>query len=258
MRSVDSSDARPGLLRNLIVLAALAAILIVLTNLSPIVAEWHYVVPATAGEVVYVETFDTTPADWELYSGRLSAQAVNGALRVAVDEVNSLPYSTAAPYFGDFDLRVLGRATAGPLDNGFGVVFRVQNPQNYYGFFISSDGYYQVWREVDGTEKLLSDWIPSPLVNQGLGAANEIRVVAQGDRFRFYVNGEQVMLCVPDDPAATSTYADSCIDGQMQPELVDGSISEGRLGVIARTFDEPGVEVDFDNVLVFGPALDNE
>jgi hypothetical protein len=242
------------LLRKLIVLAALAAVLLVLNRLSPIVADWHYIVPATPGEVLYVATFDESPADWELYNGRLSAQAVDGVLRVVVEVEDSLPYSTAAPYFSDFDLRVKSTATTGPLNNGYGVVFRVQDPDNYYVFFISSDGWYQVRREVDGEEKLLSDWVPSPLVNQGLDASNDIRVVAQGDTFQFYINGELVELCIPNDPAAISTYADSCIEGQMLPELVDDSIAEGQLGVIALTFDEPGVEVDFDNVLVFGPA----
>lgn len=241
------------MLRNLIILAAPAAILIILNRLSPMIAEWHYVVPATPGEVLYAATFDDV-ADWELYGGRLSAQVADGALRVVVDEVDSLPYSAAAPYFSDFDLRVQSQAVAGPLDNGYGVIFREQGPDNYYLFLISSDGYYQARREVDGMEKTLSEWIPSPLVNQGLGAINEIRVVARGDTFQFYINGELVELCIPNDPDGVSTYADSCIDGQMLPELVDDSIAEGRLGVIAVAFDEPGVEVDFDNVLVFGPA----
>jgi hypothetical protein len=241
-------------LRNLIVLAALGAILIVLNRLSPIVAEWHYVVPSTPGEVLYAATFDDAAADWELYSGRLSAQVADGALRVTVGEPDSLPFSTAAPYFSDFDLRVKTAAVAGPLDNGYGVIFRAQDSDNYFLFLISSDGYYQVRREVNGAEKILSEWIPSELIHQGLNTANEIRVVAQGDTFQFYVNGTQVELCIPNDPDAVSTYVDSCVDGQMLPQLVDNSIAEGQIGVIALTFDEPGVEVDFDNVLVFGPA----
>ena len=241
-------------MRNLIVLAALGAILIVLNRLAPMVAEWHYVVPATPGEVLYAATFDDVSSDWELYTGRLSAQVAEGSLRVTVDEVNSLPFSTAGPYFSDFDLRVKTTAVTGPLDNGYGVIFRAQDADNYFLFLISSDGYYQVRREVNGADKILSEWIPSELVNQGLDTANEIRVVAQGDTFQFYINGELVELCIPNDPNAISTYADSCIDGQMLPELVDDSVAEGRLGVIAVTFSEPGVEVDFDNVLVFGPV----
>jgi hypothetical protein len=244
------------LVRKLIVLAALAAIWIVLNRLAPMVAEWHYVVPATPGEVLYAATFDDASTDWELYEGRLSAQVADGALRVTVDEVNKSPYSASAPYFSDFDLRVQSKAVAGPLDNGYGVVFRVQDTKNYYLFLISSDGYYRVLRRVNDEEKLLSEWIPSPLVNQGLDAVNELRVVAQGDTFHFYINGEPVELCIPNDPEAISTYTDSCIDGQMLPELVDSSIADGQLGVVAHVpqFGEPGVEVDFDNVLVFGPA----
>ena len=241
-------------MRNLLILAVLAAILIVVNALSGIAAEWHYVVPATAGAVLYAETFDAAPADWELYEGRLAAQAEDGALHIMVDVPQRSPYSTANPHFADFDQRVQAKAVSGPLNNGFGVIFREQDPENYYLFLISSDGWYQVKRSVDGDQVEVSTWIESPLVNQGLDAENSLRVVAQGDTFRFYINDEPVELCIPDDPSGISTYVNGCIGGQMYGELVDSAIPSGQIGVVALALDEPGVEVAFDNVLVFGPA----
>ena len=106
--------------------------------------------------------------------------------------------------------------------------------------------------------KKLSDWIPSPLVNQGLNVDNQLRVVAQGDQFRFFINDEQVALCIPNNPEGESTYFDGCVDGEMHDTLTDDSIGSGQLGVMAITLDEPNVEVVFDNVLVYGPEVIGE
>jgi hypothetical protein len=35
--------------------------------------------------------------------------------------------------------------------------------------------------------------------------------------------------------------------------LVDSTIPEGQIGVVIQTLDEPGVVVNFDNVMVVGP-----
>ncbi len=43
---------------------------------------------------------------------------------VSIGEAGSGAYSVASPYFGDFDLRVAAQAVEGPIDNGYGVVFR--------------------------------------------------------------------------------------------------------------------------------------
>jgi hypothetical protein len=237
-------------------LAGLTAAALALYGLNRLVADWHYVVPAEPGEVLYVATFDAFLDDWDLYEGRLSAQVEDSALIIDVGAVNSRPFSAAASHFGDFDLYVQSQAVAGPVNNGFGVVFRLRDPRNYYLFLVSSDGYYRVVREVDGVQRELSTWIPSPVVNQGIGAVNHLRVTAAGDQFRFYVNGEPVALCIPDNPTSYSTYNDltgECLEGRMVMTLVDDSIASGRLGVIVTTLTEPDVRVAFDNLVVYGP-----
>jgi hypothetical protein len=150
----------------------------------------------------------------------------------------------------------LARPVAGPDDhnNGYGVIFRAQDAANYYLFLISSDGYYQVVRSVDGSQTELSTWIESPLINPGVDVENWLRVIAVGDEFQFFINGGPVALCIPDDPDAFSTFVgDTCRDGQMLTTLVDDALPNGQLGVIARTFDNVGVAVEFDNFLVYGP-----
>lgn len=245
-------------MRRLLILIVLVAVLVGFIFLNRALANWHYVMPSEPDGLLYLATFDAFNDDWQQYAGRLSSQVVDGVLRLSVGEPVAGPYSVASPHFSDFDVRVQARTVAGPEDNGFGIVYREQDPNNFYYFLISSDGYYYVSRFLDGDEHVLSTWIQSPHVNTGIGAENSLRVIGQGDRFRFYVNDQLLSLCIPDDPSAVSTYnflTEVCVDGAMLDTLVDSNLTTGRVGMVAKTIQgsESGVVVDFDNVLVFGP-----
>lgn len=238
----------------------LLVILLGVYGLNWLTAHWHYILPGEAGQVVYLATFDTFQEDWNLAAGRLTSEIVEpGVLRLEVGDSNSLPFAEAFPHFGDFDLRVETRVMDGPLNNGYGVIFRLQNQDNsspdddnFYLFLISSDGYYRVVRSFNREQKDLSTWIPSEAIHQGVDARNWLRVTAKGDHFQFYINDQQVQLCIPDDLNAASTYTTECVKGQMVDMLVDGMIPNGQIGVAAQTFDEAGVIVDFDNLVVYG------
>lgn len=256
-------------MRRLLVLIILVVLFVVLFFFIRSAASWkHAVVTGDAGALLYVASFDGGAADgfnadWEQYAGQLSAQLDAGQLRISVGKPKGRAYSVAAPYYADFDLRVEARAVEGPIDNGYGVVFRLQDKANsnfednsYYVFLISSDGFYQVSRVVDGDEKIISVWNQSPLVNQGLDAVNRLRVIARSDQFSFYINDQPVQLCVPDDPNGESTFdaLGNCM-GTMIDTLTDATIPNGQIGVSAIVTDTggEGVVAAFDNVVVYAP-----
>jgi hypothetical protein len=251
------------LLRRLGFLLILLAALVITFALSRVTSSWHYVLPVEPGQVAYVATFDHLIEDWNQYGGRLEAQVADGVLRLNVGDIDSGPFSTTRQHFADFDLRVQATPIEGPLNNGYGVIFRLQDSDNtspsddsYYLFLISSDGYYEVKRVMGRDEKLLSAWIESPLVHQGIGATNWLRVVARGDQFQFFINDQPVQVCVPNNLAGESTYfMGECVDGAMQDTLTDSSIASGQLGVVALSLDEAGVAVEFDNFVVYGPEI---
>ena len=227
-------------------------------------AHLHYIVPVEAGKVAYIATFDDFKSDWTLADGRLKTQILDtGVLRIEVGEADKLPFSQAKPYFADFDVRVQTTAVDGPEGNGYGLIFRLQNKDNsspsdddFYMFEISSDGYYRVLRSFKDTQKELSTWVPSPVINQHIGATNFIRIVAKGDQFQFFVNNQLMQLCIPDDPNGVSTFpaTGQCVGGKMLDTLVDSSIPNGQIGVVAQSLDEAGVVIDFDNLVVYGPS----
>lgn len=240
-------------MRTLLTIIVLALLLAGLIAVNGQAANWHYVVNGQPGELLYAAAFDGFQDEWEQYAEERIAEFGDGALRLTNNTVNNGSYSVTRPRFADFDLTVDARPTAGPLDNGYGVVFRLQDRTHYYTFMVSSDGFYQVQRVVGDDVTELSTWIESPFVNAGIDVVNRLRVVARGDQFEFYINGERVQVCIPNNPAAQSTYfMETCIDGQMLDTLTDATISAGQLGVVVQTFAEPGVSVEFDNVVVLG------
>lgn len=205
------------------------------------------------GQLLYVTTFDAYNEDWQQFEGRLSAKVVGGGanpvIQITIDDVQEGAFTLLDQVFGDFDLIVEATQVAGPDNNGFGVIFRHQDNRNFYLFMISGDGYYQVVRRLDGVDEVLSDWAPTLLIRQGQ-ATNAIRVIARGSRFAFLINDEQVPLCptlwnpvVPGD----------CLEAQTTMHLVDSSFAQGRIGLGARSFDQSGVVVAFDNMIICGP-----
>ncbi len=247
-------------MRRWLMLLALIIILALLVVLNRSAHNWIFTVPAAPGALIYVAAFEDYLDEWEPARGRLSAEAVDGVMRVAVDTEDSSVFSPSLMYFSDFDLSVEATAVSGPVANGAGIVFRLRDPSNYYAFIVGSDGWYQVQRYANGTLRLLSTWIESPAVRVGIGETNVLRVMATGNRFQFYINGQRVLLCIPDDPNAQSTLeGETCKDGQMLDTLIDDSFSSGYLGLVGTSgFYEGGVVIEFDNLIVYGPEQDED
>jgi hypothetical protein len=240
--------------------------LVFLFWLRGVMSGWHYVLTGDPGSLLYATTFDEFTEDWAQYDGRLQAQISEGVLRISAATAQSGPFSETYQHFGDFDLSISAKAVEGSLNNAYGVIFRLQDQNNsipaddsYYLFLISSDGYYQVRRVINGDSKEVSTWIPSEVILQGAGEdapVNRLRVIAQGERFQFLVNDTLLSLCIPNQPEAHSTYNDltgECHDGQMLTTFTDASIANGQIGVVVQTLSEPNVTVEFDNLVVWMP-----
>lgn len=239
-------------------------------------SDQRVIITGEAGAVLYAASFDAGSLfndEWEQYQGRQSAVIAEDVMRISVGLPQDGNYSLTRYTFRDFDLQVTARAVEGPLDNGYGVIFRLFDRDNYFLFMVSSDGYYAVQRVLNGARREISTWIPTfadvpeldgLTVNQGLNAENELRVVARGDTFEFYINGVRAALCLANDPAAQSTYyeffdtpEERCTGGSIVYSLTDASIPHGQLGVAAQSFDLPdgerAVTVEFLHMVVFNP-----
>lgn len=167
---------------------------------------------------------------WKLESDTAARVTVqDGVLRIVVAVPNQLAWAVAGKDLGDFHLTVEAAQVAGPDDNEYGVLVRMQDRRNFYAFSVSGDGYFLVSRFVDGVRQPLgADWSPSDAVRPGANT-NVLEVIVQDTRLTFIVNGRQLA------------------------QVEDDRFSHGDIGLYAGSFYEEGVEVAFDNLRVTAP-----
>ena len=93
------------------------------------------------------------------------------------------------PIVQDFVLEVDATLVDGPDANVYGVVFRKET-EAFYSFELAGNGRFR-FRRSEAKFITLIDWTPHPAILTGK-RTNAIRIVAQGDRFTFYVNNTLV------------------------------------------------------------------
>jgi len=186
---------------------------------------------AGAGDgLPWADDFSNPASGWQAESDSSAEVGYSdGGMRILVKVANSLAWASAGRALSDLYLTVEATQIAGPDDNEYGVMVRMQDPQHFYRFSISGDGYYLV-SKYDGQEwkPLGTDWTPSDAIHPG-AATNLLGVVCQGAQLTFLVNGVQLA------------------------QVEDKSYTRGDIGLYAGSFFEPDVEVQFDNLRVEKP-----
>ena len=166
--------------------------------------------------------------DWGQWTQTSSRQAAievkDNQLHITLKQPDTLAWSAAGLVLKDFTLEVDATPLEGPDDNGYGLIARRVDDENFYSFLISGDGYFIVQKRAKGQwSKLSGDWQASPAIHTGR-RANRLRVTCQGKTLTFVVNDTQLA------------------------QITDNAFAQGDIGVIASTFAEPGARIAFDNV----------
>jgi hypothetical protein len=127
-------------------------------------------------------------------------------------------------------MEVDAMTAGGPLENRMGLICRMQDDANFYYFIISADGYYSIGKVKGGTWSLLgaAAMQQNPAIHTGL-QLNHLRADCIGSLLIFYVNG------------------------QLVGSARDTDFITGDVGLLAGSFDHPGVDVSFDNFTVLKP-----
>jgi hypothetical protein len=186
---------------------------------------------ATSADVLLQESF--APASigpWLLEGDDWGRTAViNEELIISINAPNTLQYAMLAePTFSDFQLEVDAKQIAGSPESSFGLLARMQESGEFYRFSITGSGLYMVERRAanGAWTQYLPDWTDSAAINQGLSAANRLKLVADGAKFSFYVNDT------------------------LLHQLDDALFLDGNIALDAGTFGQAGLQVSFDNLVV--------
>jgi hypothetical protein len=78
---------------------------------------------------------------------------------------------------------------SGPLDFGYGVVFRSDTQHSEYGFLISSDGHWTSYKLVNNQLTHIINWTASAQIHKNKGDHNLLTVYFKGTHMNFFING---------------------------------------------------------------------
>lgn len=189
-------------------------------------------VAACGRDEAYVETFDA-PGAWRVASDSNVSGAVESGVYDFIVLADQLTFwTTAGESFGDGVYEVEATQIDGPIDNGYGMLFRVDDENNnFYSFQISGDGFVWIGRYHQGglgeAVPIVGDWwIESSAVQTGLGQTNRLKVIAEGQNMIYFINDVEV------------------------GRVSDPTFSRGDIGLMVRTLGLGGVHVQFDNFTV--------
>jgi len=172
------------------------------------------------------DDFGDPTSGWTEESDSERAQGYrDGKYFISVSATDWLAWDTPGYNFDDFTLQVDVQQTAGDEGNEYGVLFRYVDEDNFYGFDVSSDGTFALFKRENGEWSTLVDWQESAHINP-IGELNHLKVTCLGDRITIYVNDHELV------------------------SVTDGSFAQGDVGLFAGTFDVPEVEAVFDNLWV--------
>jgi len=190
------------------------------------------VLAGCGGADSYTETFDTS-GNWRTGNDADAVGEIHdGVYDLMVEADDVIIWTAAGEDFSDGVYQVEATQVDGPLNNGYGMLFRLDDENDdFYLFKISGDGYAWIGRYRNGgeaeAEPLIGEWwFESPAIQQGLNKTNTLRVKAEGGNMIFFVNGQEV------------------------GRVTDDAFRHGDIGLMVETLGLGGVEVQFDNFTV--------
>ena len=188
--------------------------------------------PANA---LFFDNFTKTDSGWTRFQSDSGiADYTKGYYHILINKPSTLILANAGQSFtGDVSVEVDARKINGSDDNYFGVLCHYQDPDNYYMFLITSDGYSGIAMRKNGQDVLISPglkFLKMDGIKKG-SVTNHIRADCIGEALTLYANEKQVS------------------------QAYDNSLTGGDVGLAARSGKlEGGVEIRFNNFTVSKPV----
>ncbi|MCB2202923.1 hypothetical protein KQH56_02840 [bacterium] len=212
-------------------LALFALCLLVLTSCRPAFLAADQLPWMGEEPVLFRDDYSEDMGIWTTWETQSSFSAYDqGGLRLWAGVPEYQFWSVPGLNFEDVLVNVHARKLTGPDNNLFGLICRYQDADNFYALTLGSDGYYGIYKRVDGEQSLIDQTHMdfSEAIARGQGE-NVVRAVCQAHQLALIVN--DVMLV----------------------QVRDDTFGNGDVGVIAGNFGETGVDIVFDDFIVVKP-----
>ena len=187
-----------------------------------------------SSDVIFSEQFiPGQMGAWQIEGDSVSRTAViDEQLIIEVNAPQTIQFATLTePQFTNFVVEADVRQLRGDVAGSFGILFRMQAPNQFYRFEITGNGNYILERRnADGTwTRYLDDWTSSEAINQGINATNRLKVEAIDRNISVFANG--ILLA----------------------QISDNLYPAGTIAFDAGTFISSELKVAFDIVTVSSP-----
>jgi hypothetical protein len=176
-----------------------------------------------ADSVAMSDDFSDDQSGWSTnQTANYSVGYLAGEYRIWITAAGRLVRVTPGLNLTDSVLEVEAR-NAGSVLGDYGLLFALSDDsQSFYIFLVSSNGKYAIFEHTPGGWETIQTWTASPWLSTGQGL-NRIMSVHHQGQISVYANGAH-LVTLPDD-----------------------TLTGGRVGLVAQSSDEAGVDVRFDN-----------
>lgn len=135
--------------------------------------------------------FENDPEYWSYSADAYEHEVVGDELVITVHASNHNTWSivsvNSTNYYAEVEVTMEDSA-----DVSAGIGFNYQDDDNFYLFLTDPDGYYSVWRLVNGEWETVLSWTQSSLLQTGVGATNLLGIHMDGDNVRLVVNRNSI------------------------------------------------------------------
>lgn len=180
-----------------------------------------------SGEVIFEDDFSDPNSGWDSVVDEAgTAKYEDGEYTISVTEPMYFIYADQEYLYDSIFIETELRVVDSVGDGDFGFICGLRGDELTV-LEISEDGYYSIWKQSGSEVSFLVDWEYS----QEVAAGGPFQLGAQCGR-------DELILV---------------LNGQVLARAVDQDYLPGSVGMMAGTFDNPGIKVAFDNLKIMIP-----
>jgi hypothetical protein len=182
----------------------------------------------TGARIIYKDDFSDNASGWPVSENpETSYSYQNGRYFIKIIKPYSFVYVTGAVNLRNTLVEIDAQPEGTSLDGEYGVICRYQDEDNYYLFSITQDGFYAIYKLLNGEWISLIDYTYSSFLEGQ--SQTRIKVSCVDDRLGFSVNGKLI------------------------GDVDDDTFYEGDYGFFVGTFETENNIISFDNLIVSQP-----
>lgn len=183
-----------------------------------------------APQVLFQDDFSNPSSNWSTgEDGDAKLAIEDGMFHILIKAPQNLYWTTASENFTDVHIDVDSEKLAGPNPAEYGIVCRYNEANGVYNFYylvIAGDTYAAIIKVVNGEQQEISARDLKFDAIQAGNASNHISADCVGNRLSLSANGNELY------------------------SVTDDAYTSGDVGLIVTTYEEGGMDVNFDNFVV--------